>query len=111
DQNNLSTALAAIDVGSDIESEIASAVNAGKVATVHEKPVAFGNGTNVGYLLIDSETGAGAYKISSGTNGGFCETVYSILLAGLSITSDTSETGGYLITALKALIDGIDQGL
>ncbi|MGI5308375.1 hypothetical protein [Rheinheimera sp. WS51] len=71
DQRNLNVALAAINVDADIESEITAAVYAGKVATVHEAPVNFEGGTNVGYLLIDPNTGAGAYKISGGANGGF----------------------------------------
>ncbi|MCF6258154.1 MAG: transglutaminase-like domain-containing protein [Gammaproteobacteria bacterium] len=69
DQNNLNTALAAINLDADIENEIRSAVNAGKVATTHDTPVAFAGSTVTGYLLIDPATGAGAYKISGGANG------------------------------------------
>lgn len=72
-RNNLSEALAAIDVGADIESEISASVNAGKVATVHEQPVSFYGGNNVGYLILDPTTGAGAYKIAGGLNGGFVD--------------------------------------
>lgn len=80
DQSNLSTAIAAINVDSEIENEIVNAVYAGKIATVHESPVNFEGGTNVGYLLIDPDTGAGAYKISGGANGGFLDYEGAILL-------------------------------
>ncbi|MCF6258157.1 MAG: hypothetical protein L3K25_17970 [Gammaproteobacteria bacterium] len=40
DQTNLNTALAVINLDADIENEIRSAVNSGKVATAHDTPVA-----------------------------------------------------------------------
>lgn len=48
-------------------------MNAGKVATAHDAPVAFAGTTVTGYLLINPATGAGAYKITGGTNGGFLD--------------------------------------
>ena len=80
DQTNLNTALVAINLDADIENEIRSAVNAGKIATAHERPVAFAGTTVTGYLLIDPATGAGAYKISGGQNGGLLVIIAIILL-------------------------------
>ncbi len=71
DNSNLNEALSAINLGADIENEIKNAVNAGKIATAHELPIDFSGGTNSGYLLIDPQTGAGAYLIASGASGGF----------------------------------------
>ena len=45
-------------------------MRAGKVATIHDSPVAYAGGTFVGYTIIDPVTGAGAYKIGGGENGG-----------------------------------------
>lgn len=73
DQSNLEIALSAINLHADIESDIRNSVYAGNVATVHESPVIFANSTATGYLLIDPDTGAGAYKISGGLNGGILE--------------------------------------
>lgn len=72
-QDNLSDALAAINLSNEIEGEIRNAVLAGKVATAHEEPIDFAGGTNTGYLLIDPDTGAGAYLIAGGANGGFLD--------------------------------------
>jgi len=71
DASNLNDALAAINLDSDIESEIRNAVFAGKVVTAHEQPINFAGGQNTGYLIIDPATGSGAYLIASGVNGGF----------------------------------------
>jgi len=90
DQNNLTTALAAINLDSAIETEIKNAVNAGKVATVHEQPVTFEGGTNTGYLLIDPDTGAGAYKISGGANGGFLDYDEAIILSWIGLVAGLS---------------------
>ncbi|MFL0798419.1 MAG: hypothetical protein K6L73_13130 [Cellvibrionaceae bacterium] len=69
-QDNLNEALAAINLSADTEAEIRNAVNAGKTATAHESQITFGNWVGSGYLLIDEQTGAGAYKIAGGSNGG-----------------------------------------
>jgi transglutaminase-like putative cysteine protease len=70
DQNNVEVALSAINLDANIETEIRNAVRAGKVATTHVTHVNFMGGMNAGYLLIDPRTGAGAYKIAGGLNGG-----------------------------------------
>ncbi|MBI5910931.1 MAG: transglutaminase domain-containing protein [Betaproteobacteria bacterium] len=52
-----------------VKQEIANALAAGREVTVHQFNInAFGF-TGVGYIITDPETGAGAYKISGGTNG------------------------------------------
>lgn len=73
DIGNLSEALSAINLSSEVESDIRNAVNSGKIAIAHEAPVAFANGSNAGYLLLDTQTGAGAYMIAGGENGGFLD--------------------------------------
>ena len=69
-QNNVDVALASINHSSDVENEIHNSVRVGKIATIHEAPVAYQGSTFVGYTIIDPVTGAGAYKISGGENGG-----------------------------------------
>ncbi len=80
DQNNATVALNSVNLNNDIEMEIRNAVNAGKIATVHESPVAFAGTTMVGYILLDPETGAGAYKIGTGENGGIILSIFNGML-------------------------------
>ncbi len=49
-----------------LSNEIRSAVNAGKVATAHDTPVAFAGSTVTEYLLIDPATGRGLIKLGVG---------------------------------------------
>ncbi len=113
DQTNLNTALAAINLDADIENEIRSAVNAGKVATAHDTPVAFAGSTVTGYLLIDPATGAGAYKTGSGANGSQTETRVSDLINwlanyGTDILGQLGDAGARalssLYTSLRAVL-------
>lgn len=94
--------MAAINLGSDIENDIRNAVLAGKVATAHEQPISFAGGTNTGYLLIDPDTGAGAYLIAGGANGGFIVafliTVLAVI-AGLALIS-----GGFVVAGVAILL-------
>lgn len=85
-------------MGLDVESEITNSINAGNIVTAHETPVSFVGGTNVGYLLIDPLTGAGAYKIAGGANGGF-------------LSSDAASILGFLGFALGVIGAGFSVPL
>src|SRR5690554_6633489 len=69
-QANLNTALANIALDNDIKNDIRNAVYAGKEVTTHEKYINFHGRTSAGYIILNPTTGAGAYMISSGENGG-----------------------------------------
>ena len=55
------------------------------MATIHDSPVAYAGGTFVGYTIIDPVTGAGAYKIGGGENGGIITLGLYGVLALISI--------------------------
>jgi transglutaminase-like putative cysteine protease len=70
-QDNLDLALAEINLHSNTEQEIRNSVNAGKVVTTHEQRLNYNGWVGEGYIILDPQTGAGAYKIAGGANGGF----------------------------------------
>jgi hypothetical protein len=63
--------LANINIDSAAKNEIRNALYQGKTVTVHEKPITHFGWMGSGYIVTDNDTGAGAYKISGGSNGGF----------------------------------------
>ena len=67
---NVDAALSVINTAADAKEEMRNAVAAGKEVTVHRDPVFLGGWTGTGYIIVDPMTGAGAYKISGGANGG-----------------------------------------
>jgi hypothetical protein len=60
-----------LQVDDAIRMEIQNALNAGRTVTVHEAPLTVSGWTGTGYIIDDPATGAGAYKISGGANGGW----------------------------------------
>lgn len=84
-RDNLGTALPHLQVGADIVTEIRNAVNAGKVATVHERALNYVGSSAIGYIILDAQTGAGAYKISTGANGGFLTAEQSNWLTAIGL--------------------------
>ncbi|NVK36818.1 MAG: transglutaminase domain-containing protein [Gammaproteobacteria bacterium] len=72
-QDNLDTALAAINLDSGTEVEIRNSVQAGRIVTTHEQSINFKGWVGEGYIIIDPATGAGAYKIAGGGNGSYLD--------------------------------------
>lgn len=52
-----------------VKADIQNGVNAGKEVTVSKTEINFNGWTGCGYIIIDPNTGAGAYMISGGMNG------------------------------------------
>ncbi len=59
-----------LNLPAEVEAEIFDAVLAGKHVLVSERPPTHGNWQGVGYIIEDQDTGAAAYLISGGLNGG-----------------------------------------
>ncbi|MFP1678351.1 transglutaminase domain-containing protein [Alloalcanivorax sp. C16-2] len=98
---NMEYALPALNVSDAVEMDIRNSVYAGKEVTAHEAAVNLAGKPFFGYMVVDPETGAGAYLIESGENGGVLEFslifalfVFAFFLSVMLITSS-----GWLILA------------
>ncbi|MCP4697350.1 MAG: hypothetical protein GY862_10935, partial [Gammaproteobacteria bacterium] len=69
-QANVNSVLPQLTVSAEVKADIAHAVNSGKQAIVPKHDLTLGNWTGTGYILQDTATGAGAYLIDGGWNGG-----------------------------------------
>jgi hypothetical protein len=67
---NAAAALPLLNVDSAVKSDVSTAVAQGKTALVPEHNIDIGPWSGVGYIIQDQTTGAGAYLISGGANGG-----------------------------------------
>jgi hypothetical protein len=72
-QQNIATVLPKLQLDSYVKADIQNAVNAGKVVTVSKTNINFKGWNGCGYILTNPETGAGAYLISGGLNGGLLD--------------------------------------
>lgn len=78
------TILQSLQISADVKTEIANALATGKEVTVHEKDIAINGWTGSGYTVLDPETGAGAYKIAGGANGGLLMALFVGILGAIS---------------------------
>lgn len=54
-----------------VMTDIRNGVNAGKTVTVHDTQITLNGWSGTGYTILDPESGAGAYMIGGGLDGGF----------------------------------------
>ena len=80
-QQNRDTVLPQLNLGSLARTEIIQGLNAGKEVITHTDQISVPGWTGEGYIITDPETGAGAYKISGGGNGGFINAAILYLLS------------------------------
>lgn len=106
DKANVDLALSKINLSADAENDIRNAVNAGKIATAHEARLNFNGWVGEGYILVDPKTGAGAYMISGGDNGGFLDYIgenannFALVLGIASVLALLGGVGGVIFVAL-----------
>ncbi|MDI6734805.1 MAG: transglutaminase domain-containing protein [bacterium] len=69
DSTNIDSILPQLQVSSNVITDIQNAVNAGLEVTIPERNIQYYDWEGVGYIIMDTDTGAAAYRISGGTDG------------------------------------------
>lgn len=69
DRNNIGYTLPLVTAHNLVKQDIERAVAAGNTAIIHERPIDHAGYQGSGYILLDPDTGTGAYKITGGGNG------------------------------------------
>jgi hypothetical protein len=72
-KENIDRVLPLLAVSSEVKTDIVNAIHAGKHAIVPQREIQHGNWQGSGYIIQDSITGAGAYLLEGGLNGGALE--------------------------------------
>jgi hypothetical protein len=118
---NVDTILPQLSVSPEIQTEIQNAVATGKVATISQGNITIAGWTGSGYTIIDPSTGAGAYKISGGFNGGLLQSfldnfgaalgLYGLLLGGIAALFPLAAFAGtfFFLSFLITLVLAIDS--
>jgi len=68
-QSQHASIIASLAIDIEVKQEITDALAVGKEVIVHQQNISASGFSGAGYIILDSDTGAGAYKISSGANG------------------------------------------
>lgn len=69
-QTNINNILPKLNVSQEVKEGIQSAVGSGKIVTIPKKNVQYYNWSGIGWIVMDPDSGAGAYMISGGLAGG-----------------------------------------
>jgi len=122
------TLLAQVTIDPQAMAEIQNGLAAGKEVTLHQSPITQSGWTGSGYIITDPGTGAGAYKIAGGANGGtliifaFAFVLMAIaiiipalallpIIAGGAAAVMTALSGAAIYLMLASLILAIDNFL
>lgn len=99
DRNNMNTVLPQLSHDAEVTLDIRNAVAAGKVVTTSEKSINFNSWKGSGYIILDPNTGSGAYMISGGLNGGaVLFTVLAFILVAVIVALIAGPIAGAMIT-------------
>jgi hypothetical protein len=109
-QANQATILTNIHHHPDTMAEIKNALNAGKEVITHTDAVSVPGWSGAGYIITDTVTGDGAYKISGGGNGGtfIVGELYGFAIGYTSVyigAAFETEAWPYLVGGLAVLIE------
>jgi hypothetical protein len=102
-QANVNAALPQLLVDAAVKTNIQNAVNAGKIITVPKTNIAYNGWIGCGYIIIDPNTGAGAYMISGGASGGLLLIAIGSIISHFLVTeAAAAELGDTYITQAPA---------
>jgi Transglutaminase-like superfamily len=105
-QSNLATTLPQLQVGQEVISDIQNAVNAGKVVTISQTNITYNGWTGCGYIIVNPETGAGAYMISGGLSGAIMMTYVSMFITFSAWGNAWTNISEYWVNAFTTLENG-----
>ena len=82
-KSNRETAISKLSFSGDAGDEIRSAIQAGKEVVFHEKSINANGWTGLGYIILDPDTGVGAFLIEGGGSGGFLGFLLALFYIGV----------------------------
>lgn len=114
-QANYSAVLPKLNHSQDVMTDVRNAINAGKEVTISQTQVHAFGWTGTGYIVLDPESGVGAYMIGGGADGGFTNWIQNnstdlgVLLTFISIIALGLAGVGFFaaIMAATSLIAGV----
>lgn len=110
-QENVQTVLSRLPIAEAVKADIRAGVNAGLVGFVNDQMASLDGWRGTGYMIVDPETGAGAYRINGGLNGGgeSCQcfnvslTQEFLLVMGVTFAGVVNATAGAVLSTILAV--------
>jgi hypothetical protein len=86
--------------------EIRASLNAGKEVITHTDSDSVPGWSGAGYIIIDPDTGAGAYKISGGANGSFLTGLFFGIALGALLVFELATMGPLAFEIVASTVNG-----
>jgi len=115
-ESNVNEILPKLQVSEAVKSGVQNAVASGLIVTIPERDIDYGSWTGIGYIVLDPESGAGAYMISGGFAGGttILQCVFDVVMTvAAAIPGNIGELLGYLdnfLTGKRIFEEGLNYG-
>lgn len=103
-QTQHQTLLSQITIDPQAMAEIRNSLAAGKEVNVHQSPITQSGWTGSGYIITDPTTGAGAYKIVGGANGGMIFVTWLLFVAVGLAAAAVIASGAVVIGAIALVL-------
>jgi hypothetical protein len=98
DRSNIDTVLPQISVDAAIRADIIASVQAGRIAVTHANAVQVAGEAVHGYIILNPESGAGAYKIGGGLDGG------RAIMGGFAAMAITALLAAFVLEGILAFL-------
>ncbi len=113
--SNVNTVLPQLQIDSEVKTDIQNAVASGKTVTIPKTNITKDGWRGTGYLVFDSTTGGGAYRISGGLSGGgyacncfgFNPVVEFIINCFLAFLGISSLVNPVMLASISVLVSAI----
>jgi hypothetical protein len=96
-QSNINDVLPQLTVYDTAKNDVINAVNAGKTVIIQKSDVSYAGWNGCGYIILNPDTGAGAYMISSGASGSYTPNYWS----GIDTMAVLSSYTGWQLQAVE----------
>jgi hypothetical protein len=111
DRSNIGYTLPLVTAHNLVKQDIERAVAAGNTAIIHERPIDHAGYQGSGYIVLDPDTGTGAYKITGGGNGSIIVGMFILAVLGLYFGILAFFIPAIGVAALTAIFGAIVIGL
>ncbi|MEW6680393.1 MAG: transglutaminase domain-containing protein, partial [bacterium] len=96
---NASSVLPQLQISNQVRDDIANGINANRIVVIPKRNIQYNGWQGIGYILLDPDSGAGAYMLAGGSAGGWLK------LSGIPGAARIAPVLLALIYKLKTIIE------
>lgn len=99
-QANAATAMSELNLPVAVMQDIADSVSAGMTVITSQSSISYGGNPTSGYIVMNPNTGAAAYKIANGTDGAIFIVTFALIVAAILAALVLLTSGAVFVGAI-----------